>query len=65
MKLSFEEKELLLLKAAKTDEGIRRIIEHMPVSPKNDLVFGTLQKYRNDGAMLVLVVSCFSVVSMN
>ncbi len=59
--LSFKDKKLLLLKAAKTNDGIRHIMECMPIFSKNELVFDTIQKYRNDGAMLVLVVSCFSV----
>ena len=58
--MTFEEKEILLLKAAETDEGIHHIMEYMPGTP-NKLVFNTLKKYRRDGPMLVLAVTCFSV----
>lgn len=59
--MTFKEKEALLLKAAETDEGIHRIMEHMPIFSSNESVFNTLKEYRKDGPMLVLAVTCFSV----
>lgn len=58
--MTFEEKEILLLKAAETDEGIRHIVEFILGIP-NESVFNTLKKYRTDGPMLVLAATCFSV----
>lgn len=58
--MTFEEKKALLLTAAETDEGIRHIMECMPGSP-DPKIFNTLKEYREDGPMLVLAVTCFSV----
>ncbi len=58
--MTFEEKAQLLLKAAETDEGIHYIMESIPGSPNNE-VFNALKKFRKDGPMLVLAVTCFSV----
>jgi len=61
--LSFEQKEALLFHAAKTDEGIRAIMECIPGSPTDDIYFDTLKKYRDDGPMLLLAVTAFSIVT--